>query len=217
MKKTLLFGLLIFTTLSFFPTLAAAANMSNGNYILNKRDVEIQPFTNQPPPLPTPVEFQKLLGKGTNYTVETNKPDAFSFSLSSDLIDLGKLTATNPILRTLGINLKSHYGYQILTSEDHPLQKSTGTIPDTTCDNGSCSEITGATWTSILTYGFGYSLDEHDYLRFGNNFSHKGLATITVGLNPTVNRKLTYKVNVSATQAPGSYNNTVMYLATPDY
>jgi hypothetical protein len=199
---------------------AHAASMSNDQYTIDKRSVNIQPFVPQPPPAKQ-VASHKPYASGTNYTIETNKPDAFSFGTSAEMMDFGTVTATNPVIRALFLSVISQESYQILLAEDHPLKTSGKlTIPDTTCDNGACSEITGALWANALTYGFGYHLrgPEDIYKQFADSSRNEAFQRVFEGENSHGNQQsLTYKVNVSGTQDPGNYTNTVTIIATPDY
>ncbi len=108
------------------------------------------------------------LFSGTNYKVRSGFQYYYSiipfrFAISSTSISFGTLTATNPVTRTntLTISNGSAFGYAIQAYENHQLlDPGHGqVIPDTTCDNGSCSETTAATWNTVLTYGFGYRFD----------------------------------------------------------
>ena len=195
--------------------------MSNDSYTIEKRSVNIQPYVQEVQKRPE-TKTEKPLASGPNYVTETNKPDAFSFSLSQNVIDFGKLTATNPVLRDISLTITSKSSYQILTSQDHPLRtKNNLIIPDTTCDNGSCSEITEAPWANTLTYGFGYRTDamqDDMYKQLADLSRNEAFQSVLQGGN-VQNRqsKFTYKVNISGTQTPGAYSNSVTIIATPDY
>lgn len=196
---------------------ADAASMSNGGFTIEQDQVNIIPFSqDEPKKIQSPT--QKPYASGKNYVVNTNNPNAFHFSISQEMVDFGKLTATNPIIRTLDLDISSSKdNFQILTAEDHPLKASTNlTIPDTTCDNGSCSELTASLWDNTLTYGFGYQLDgktDQGFKQFADPSRNKDWQIITINPHERVN----YKVNISATQPSASYSNTVTYIATPDY
>lgn len=197
-----------------------AATMSGDNYSLDQQDVQIQPYV-QEQPKPKD-QTAKPYAQGTNYTVETTAQDAFSFSTSAEHISFGILQPTNPVLRTLGLIVDSTFGYQILTAEDHPLRTGPQTIiPDTSCDNGSCSPLTEAPWINTLTYGFGYRLDgmTDSYFKPFPNLLRSQLISPLIheasGNNHGIT--VTYKTNISGTQENGSYSNTVTYIATPDF
>lgn len=194
--------------------------MTGDNYSVEKRTVRIQPFVQEKPK--PKEETDKPLAQGKNFTVETTAPEAFSFGISSQNLSFGTLQATNPVIRKLTLSLDSLRGYQVLTAANHPLNKQNQTtIPDTTCDNGSCSSITEALWTNTLTYGFGYHLDSMEpayFKRFPDTNRGEAAYPLLTGLQAK-NREfnVTYKVNISTTQESGSYSNTVTYIATPDF
>jgi hypothetical protein len=160
----------------------------------------------------------------------------FTFSLSSTAIDFGILSATNPVTRTntLTVSNQSASGYQVTAYENHQLSiPATGAIiPDTTCDNGSCTETTAALWSNSLTYGFGYRCDNLSgtdcasgftttdyYKQFTDNSKSETAQAVMSGNNVGSNKQaqITYKVNISRTQPPGTYTNNIIYIATPTF
>lgn len=160
---------------------------------------------------------------------------SFTFSLSDSLIDFGILSATNPVTRTttLSVTNPPPSGYRVLAYENHPLLTNTNiAIPDTSCDNGACTEIQGSIWESELTYGFGYRCDSvkeldcaegftdpDSYKQFPDGAKKESPVSIMRGnkrySSPQSN--ITYKVNVSGTQRPGTYTNTITYIAVPGF
>lgn len=160
----------------------------------------------------------------------------FSFGISQSIIDFGILSPTNPVTRNtiLTVNNRSGEGYSVSAIEDHPLQSpaSGQTIPDTTCDNGACTQLTSGAWENTLTYGFGYRCDpisDRDCADgFGNITSYKQFAdaakseaaqaVMFSGSNGGTRQvKITYKVNISGTQPAGSYANTITFVAVPTF
>ncbi len=161
----------------------------------------------------------------------------FTFSVSPILIDFGLITPTNPVKRTgtLTVSSKSSHGYAVYAYENHPLlDPLTGSlIPNTTCDNGLCTESVADVWqdSSVLTYGFGYRCDNLSgkdcALGFSTN-KYKQFADIRAIKEPQIVMKgktsanktqaqITYKVNVSTAQPAGLYTNTLTYIAIPTY
>lgn len=159
-------------------------------------------------------------------------------SLSSLLIDFGKLTPTNPIIRSLNISV-SHdksRGYSIIAFQDQPLfskEKNTS-IPNTSCDNGKCDAYESGPWTNTLVYGSGYRCDNKtgtdcaqgfsttNYFKsFANRAQNENPETVLrATFNSRSNKKqpeaqITYKVNVSGTQQQTPYLNVVTLLAIP--
>src|ERR1035437_826594 len=156
------FLLLVACYLSFLVSPAHAQTMSNDSYILKSqgfnsisgvtagKDYNLRP---------TVGDLNPAVSEGVNFKVKTGfenliSATPFSISLSSNLVDFGTLSPTNPIIRTvdLAINSQTTYGYSVLIFEDGPLTTippATKTfIPDTTCDNGACGTENAAQWTN---------------------------------------------------------------------
>ena len=106
------------------------------------------------------------------------------------------------------------------------------TIQDTTCDNGSCTPDIAALWANTLTYGFGYRCDSIDtnlcdqQLSTSNYFKpypSEALNQSATAVLTTLTKKsqntgtVTEKVNISGTQKTVSYNNSITYLAIPNF
>jgi len=178
---------------------------------------------------------------GTNYKVRAGFQYVytiipFRFSISQTQIDFGTLTPTNPVTRTntLTISNGSANGYQVTAFENHQLLNPANgmTIPDTTCDNGLCTETTSAQWTNTLTYGFGYRCDNvtgsdcatgftnsNYYKQFADSSLNEAPQSVMSGTNVGRSKQvqITYKVNISGTQPAGTYTNTITYVATPTF
>lgn len=182
---------------------------------------------------------------GTNYKVRSGFQYIytlypFSFSISNLSIDFGSLDPTSPVRRTniLTVNNQSSGGYVVTGYENHALlAPSMGMmIQDTACDNGLCTETTPGPWVgneTSLTYGFGYRCDPISTNYCSSDFNtadnYKQFADVSKDETPqvifsnttTVGRsqqsQITYKANVSATQAAGSYSNIITYIATPTF
>lgn len=175
---------------------------------------------------------------GPNYKVRAgfeymHNTIAFAFTIIGSRIDFGSLDAGTPVTRTnqLVISNGSAYGYQVTAQEDHALlQPANGAfIPNTTCDNGLCTPTTSDIWTNALTYGFGYRCDNISGTDCASGFSTANyykqfaaspsaavvMSSTNVGSNRTA--QITYKVNISTTQATGLYGNYITYIATPKY
>jgi hypothetical protein len=218
-KSFFMLGLLVYFSAYLFPPFAQGEMMSNTNYQIQKRDIEIGP-PKKPTPTPTR-EPAKPYAYGENYKVETNSPSGFAFSLSLNELNFEKPTATNPVIRLLYLTVTSPSSYQILAGQDHQLTAGDKTIPDTTCDNGQCTQDSASGWTSALTYGFGYqttALGQNNFRQFSDLSKNELLETLffhTGGNNKQ--DKVIYKVNVSSTQQTGAYTNVVTYIAIPNY
>ncbi len=205
-------------------TYAAADTMSSSDYIING-SVQTNPnIPNSPnthmPEAPSYNPGYKII------TDEAKTENPFVFSLSQTIVDFGPLSPTTPVLRTLDLS-SANRGMSIFAWEDTPLTSTTNAIiPDTTCDNGDCSEKTSAAWTSTLTYGFGYRCDgigcvegftkKDAYRHFANAVNQAELKPIVSATKDT-KATITYRVNTAPTQQSGSYANTVTYIAAPTY
>ena len=179
---------------------------------------------------------------GENFTVKAGfqyvpRSTPFSFSISNTKIDFGILAPTNPVTRTtkLTVSNTDALGYSVSSAQNHELMVPTtgAVIPDTTCDDGRCSESIASEWTNTLTYGFGYRCDkenatcvvgdssfvpENYFKQFANSGKDESAATImSGGRGRGQEATIMYKVNISSSQPAGTYNNSVTYLATPNY
>ena len=177
---------------------------------------------------------------GTNYKVRAGFQYVksimpFTFSISTTNINFGTLVPGEPVTRdnTLTVSHGSAPGYQVNLEKNHPLRISSTNIdiPDTTCEAGNCSHTQPGAWTSLLTYGFGYRCDNlsgtdcdpgfttsRDYFKQfptaeTNESSQVVMSSTNASIKPTA--KISYKVNISASQARGIYQNIIKYIATP--
>ena len=220
MQKPFIIGLFIYWSMCLLPIQADAASMQSDYYSLEKKSIDIKPYQlDRSQPIQ---ETKEPRQKGFNYIVASTTPETSSVTLSTTLLDYGEISATSPIIRRLLLTIQSPKETQLMTIANHPLQKTDGTIiPNTTCDNGSCSAFTEALWVNALTYGFGYRTDsmETAYFKQLPDFSLNNQEAIVTRTRQqtTTNIPLTYKVNISGTQAPGSYSNHVWLIATPNY
>ena len=157
----------------------------------------------------------------------------FSLTVSSQTINFGTLNPGEPISRTnrLKISNGSAFGFQITAIENHSPKTADGNIiPDTTCDSGSCTQNTAASWTGLLTYGFGYRCDDISgnscssdftnvtyFKQFANKELNEPAASVMSGTNVgrDIEGEITYKINIPGTQPSGLYQNIVQYIATP--
>ena len=156
----------------------------------------------------------------------------FSFSISDLTIDFGSLTPGTPATATNVLTVSAPgAGYAISVFENHPLKNVDGDeISDTTCDDGSCSESSASPWTLSSVYGFGFNLSGDDvasdfvdgtYFRQFANFEAGGespqviMSSSQAGKNRQAT--VTYKVNISGSQAAGNYSNYLVFVATPSY
>ena len=237
-------SILLFVVICYllFVAPAGAAYMSGDNFIL-----QLGTF-NTTSGKPTGGEY-KLgitvgqtapgLYTGTNYKVKAGfqyvyGSTLFAFTISQTLIDFGIITPTNPVTRTnsLTVSNRSANGYTVTASQNNPLKSSQGAIiPDTTCDNGTCTQTTASAWTGTLTYGFGYRCDNQIgtdcassftgstfYKQFADSSNSESPQSVMSGATSgTKKSQITYKINISGTQAAGTYGNIITYIATPTF
>lgn len=183
-----------------------------------------------------------VVSEGVNFKVKAGFENLastlpFSISVSSDVVDFGALTPTNPVIRTvdLEINSLTVYGYSVIVFENNPLaiiaSDNKTFISDTACDNGICDTQNAAQWTNTLTYGFGYRCDNLSGADCDNSFAnlnfYRHFPDITnnddpqsvmasVGSN-NKRARISYKVNIPGTQLQGTYNNVITYIGVPNF
>lgn len=227
-KLNLIICLFIYLLITSFP--AHAQTMENTMYQI--QDSNINPF-----PIQLNTSNPNLINKYNIPSKVKNSESTFTFSISDLDIDFGTLSPTNPISRDITIKIKNQIksGYKVIASENHELiEAKTGSkIPDTTCDNGRCTDIVSDKWDGTLTYGFGYRCDsskisciENDnsfkelnfYKQFSNSSQKESPATILSEANSIGQEaNITYKVNISSSQPKGAYSNTVTFIAIPNF
>jgi hypothetical protein len=171
---------------------------------------------------------------GVSTDVGTSAPYvAFSILEISDFIDAAQRlkAATN-----------AASGYSVTAEETNEMQligataPITGTtIPDTTCDDGTCTEASGVGWTSPNANGLGYSLDNvtgtpasfeysddpsgflaRQFSNIGNGETAYEIMSSTSPSN-TEEVYVCYRITISATQQAGKYENDVTYIATANF
>lgn len=156
----------------------------------------------------------------------------FAFSISNLSLDFGTLTPQtfDTVSHTLTVSAGGAGGYTVTGAQDHPMRLSDTAIyiADTSCDS-SCSETTADVWTNTAKYGFGYNMSGNDVpAAFTNSTYFKQWADLSAAESPQTimssagvgeNRSstVTYKINISATQAAGDYQTQVRFVATPGY
>jgi len=217
-----------------------AQSASNSSYVLQGGEIEQKTFVN--PGEPSAESFYKSPSKtanvylGENYQVATEfenieDKQPFAFSISNTLVDYGSLTPTNPVFRTtdLIISKGSSRGYSVFAFANRQLTDvSNNSIPDTTCDNGTCSETSSAQWSGNLSFGFGYRCENADssgctddfskadyFKQFANDSKSESYQAIINSFD-SKKAKIEYKVNISNNQAESSYSNSIIFIAIPN-
>lgn len=175
------------------------------------------------------------LGAGFWY-IKTIIP--FSFTVSNSVIEFDVLSTDQPKTdsTTLTVSAGGSGGYQVTTEENHEMMVySVGAlIPDVTGDHNNITEDTAGEWIEDTTYGFGYSLYGHDvvtpfptaappgytdFKQFANISKSETPKVIMLSSQVGKNRtaSIVYKINISALQSAGRYQNVITYIATPTY
>lgn len=242
-KIFFLFTILTTPYLLLYTTAANAQTMSNDDYILqmgNLNSISGAASGGNYNLTFTSGESGQNLFSGTNYKVKAGfqyiypfSPKPFTLSISTSSIDFGVISPTNPVTRTntLTVVNNSSNGYAVTASQNRNLRvdASNSEIPATTCDSGNCTDTTSDAWTNTLTYGFGYRCNnvlgtdcDSGFATSGyyKKFSASPSATTVMSKTTaggTSQSKITYKVNIPVTQAPGIYTNIIHYIATPSF
>ena len=175
-----------------------------------------------------------IVKSGFQYIYDTL--NQFTFSIDNLDINLGTLVAgvASTATNTITITTPSGHGYQIMAQYNHPLSLTSGTtIPDTSCDSGSCTPLSSGTWTSASAYGFGFNaiginssavatgIGTSDYFidsTYYRPFAATGQTIMSEG-SPIKNHsaRVSYKANISSVQSAGNYQNAIIFTAVPRY
>lgn len=156
----------------------------------------------------------------------------FSFTISDISIDFGALNlgSFNEKTNTLTVYCGSAGGYQVTVLANKQLTSAAGpSIPKTTCGDPACTLTTAQLWTSTSYYGFGYNMSGEDipndfqgstYFRpFPDEDSADSAKTVMSSASVGKDRQaiVTYRINISSTQAAGDYEDILNFVATPTF
>ena len=171
-----------------------------------------------------------FVGSGFQYIYQI---DDFSFQVSKTLIDLGELVENTHSTdsHTLTITTKGAGGYSVYAFEEHPLRQVQGSqeIPNTTCNSGICSHTAAGVWTDQTIAGFGYNMAGNDipghfidntyFKSFADNEAAQDMQVVMSSSNVANQRQatVTYKAGAGGSQASGTYETSVVYVAVPGY
>lgn len=200
-----------------------AASMQNDVFQL-----ELTPGAASPTPLKNQTNPTPLLAEPQTLLISS----PFSFSASDSFLDYGEFIPTEPVIRTISLEVGSKwpYGFVVVGSENHDLRGQSTSIPDTSCDDGACTATLSSAWTSILTYGFGFScenpkdsicapykISSSGFRPFANLQKDIKSQPILFSSKGTSNAKATIKVkvNTSKSQAQEIYQNNLQFVAIP--
>lgn len=158
----------------------------------------------------------------------------FSFKISNLDIDFGSLTPGTPstLSNTLTVTTGSAFGYSVKAIEDHPLRLLSGatTIPDTACDLATpCITTDANAWADNARFGFGYNMQGADVntADFVNSTYFRPFPIENIDTPMTVMSRggvatssaatVTYKINIAGSQAAGTYQNAIQFIAIPSF
>ncbi len=171
-----------------------------------------------------------FVGGGFQYIYQI---DQFSFVISDLSIDLGLLTpgSHSSDTNTLTITTRGAGGYTVYAYEREPLTQVGGiaSIPNTTCDAGTCSYTTAGVWSDQDIAGFGYNMSGNDvpaaftnstyFKAFADDAQSQPMQAVMFSANIASNRQatVTYKAGVSGSQAAGNYETDIIFVAVPGF
>lgn len=228
--------LIFFLVITIHNSTVSALTMSNPDYKIETDTLNINDYNNMSL---NNTDENNLKGtlQGVNYTLQNgfasvDSSGQLSFSISPDVLNFGTLSAGEPITRIVDLNIKNETGYHFLVSlyQDHPLRSERKIdIPDTTCDNGTCSELISSFWLNPLTYGFGYScknitgsacLSDFDGLlfkQFPDEENQERSNTVLFSQLSESSSQVIFKINISGIQEIDTYFNTIFLIASVGY
>ena len=221
LKKIGLVLILIIVAFIILRNRTVAQSTSNDSYILEGGEIDSSIQSSDESSYKT-----TNINSGENYQGEP-----FSFSVSNNLVDYGPLIPTNPVSRTTDLIISggSSRGYSVFAFANRELSDvNNNSIPDTTCDNGTCSETSSGVWSGNLSFGFGYRCENADgsictedflgigyFKQFANDSKSEAYQAIINGFDSR-KAKIEYKVNISNNQAKSSYSNSITFIAIPN-
>ncbi len=229
--------LTFFLLFTFVPGISLAYQIQGDDTYIETGDLSIfsedLPVTLIPSPTAKPkaIQEQKIIQQKQ----DNNGTKGFNISLQHEFLDFGELEPTNPITRTSFIHVIANTlsGYTVFGWQNHsPVETDGVTVPDTSCDNGACTERTASVWQTPLTYGFGYRCDNTastpcDHA-FNENNLFKQFANESAEERPVPvmqwhigsddeKAEISYKINIAASQPQIRYTNTVSYILVPGF
>ena len=125
-------------------------------------------------------------------------------------------------------------GYSITTQESSVMKTSDGrfTIPDTTCDGGTCTESAAAAWTTPTKNGLGHTCFNQDGNHdcdssYTNGTKFRQFANIAGGETPqaimssstpaSVTARIKHRLSAGTAQAAGAYTTLITYTIYATY
>jgi hypothetical protein len=159
----------------------------------------------------------------------------FSFKISDLDISFSNIIPGTPQLdsNTLTVTTGSAFGYSVKAIEDHPLrliESPTTAIPDTSCNlTTTCTSTDANIWDDNTRTGFGYNMygADVDLGDFADSTYYRPFPIQNIEDPATVMSKtkmatssaaiVTYKLNIDGSQAAGTYQNSIQFIAIPSF
>jgi hypothetical protein len=153
---------------------------------------------------------------------------------TSTTIAFGNVSANTFYIACQDVEISTNaaFGYSATCQEQTRMKTSGGVaIPDTTCDNGSCTESAGAAWTDASKNGFGHTcrnqVNNDCVSAYANGTKFRQFADISLGetaqefmassTTATAKSRVKFRLSPAAGQAAGAYITTITYIITPTF
>lgn len=143
------------------------------------------------------------------------------------------LNAFSQGCQDLVVSTNAGSGYSVTVQESSTMKTVNGlyTIPDTTCDGGTCSEAAAAAWTNAAKNGLGHTCanqlnhDCNSAYSSGTNFrqfaniagGETAQAVMSSSTAATATGRMKYRLSAGAAQAAGTYTTIITYIITGTY
>jgi len=171
-----------------------------------------------------------FVGGGFQYIYQIG---TFGFTISDLNIPLGQLTPGVHSTRTntLTISTRGAGGFTVYAYAVSPLRTldDQAEIPNTTCDDGSCTISNASPWILPTIAGFGFNADgdtaatdfiDATYFRpFANQEDLEPMQVVMTSPNIAKDESvtITYKAGITGSQSAGNYQTDIIYVAVPGY
>jgi len=133
----------------------------------------------------------------------------------------------------LVVSTNAGNGYSLTVQESSNMKTVDGrfTIPDTTCDAGTCSESAAAAWTDKTKNGLGHTcLDQSNHdcnTAYSSGTNFRQLANIGLGETAqaimssstpaSATGRIKFRLSAGSAQAAGAYTTIITYIITGTY
>jgi len=133
----------------------------------------------------------------------------------------------------LVVSTNAGNGYALTTQESSAMRTANGlyTIPDTTCDGGTCSESVAGAWTNAAKNGLGHTCANqvnHDcssaysggtnFLQFANIAGGEiAQPVMSSSTNATATGRIKFRLSAGLAQPAGAYTTLITYIITGTY